>query len=114
MPPPNDDHLAHLLTELTDQLRAGQRPALAAIIRQHPQHADELRQLWAAVLIAEEMASGTREAAAPPPQKLPPGEQLTMPRTPDGADAPTRHREADASSSPRGAQGEWPSGTLPR
>ncbi len=77
MPGHNDDQLAEILTDLADRLRSGQRPDLEAVIRQHPQCADELRQLWAAILIAEEMASGTREAAA------------TMPHTPGQADAPT-------------------------
>src|SRR5437763_14746334 len=108
MPRSDDDHLADLLTELTDCLRAGQRPDLEAVIRQHPQLADELRQLWAAILIAEEMASGARQAGGALLPGCALGEQPTMPHTPDNANAPT------GPASPAEGRGEWPSGTLPR
>ncbi|HXG08712.1 MAG TPA: serine/threonine-protein kinase [Gemmataceae bacterium] len=51
-----DQRLARLLDELTRQLRQGERPDIEAAARQHPDLADELRQLWAAVQIAEEFA----------------------------------------------------------
>src|SRR5439155_25772654 len=108
MPRADDDHLAALLTELTDRLAAGQRPDLEPVIRQHPQLADELRQLWAAILIAEEMASGAREAHCGPSHALALGEQPTMPHTPGKADAPT-----GPASPTEGRSGDWPSGTLP-
>ena len=64
--PSSDDQLARLLEELTDALHAGRPPALETVIAEHPQFADELRQLWAAVLIAEEMASGAQSISSLP------------------------------------------------
>jgi serine/threonine-protein kinase len=57
--PPADErerYLAELIGDLTDRLRCGERPDLEAVVRDHPALAGELRELWAAVLIAEEMA----------------------------------------------------------
>ncbi len=51
-----DDELAALLDALTAQLRAGQLPDIVAATQARPDLANELRQLWPAVLIAEEMA----------------------------------------------------------
>ena len=78
-------------------------------MRQHPQCAEELRQLWAAILIAEEMASGTRDAGTAPLPHVALGEQPTMPHTPGVADAPPGPASPSA-----GRSGEWPSATLPR
>src|SRR5437016_2256053 len=59
-----DERLARLLDELTQRARQGQRPDLAAAARQHPDLADELRQLWAAVQIADELARPALESRA--------------------------------------------------
>ncbi|HEV3165866.1 MAG TPA: serine/threonine-protein kinase [Isosphaeraceae bacterium] len=48
--------LAALLAELTEALRRGETPDVAAAASRHPQLAAELQDLWAAVAIAEEMA----------------------------------------------------------
>jgi serine/threonine-protein kinase len=50
-----DERLAKLLDELTSQLRQGQRVDLDAICRQHPDLAGELRELWGAAQVAEEL-----------------------------------------------------------
>ena len=50
-----DEQLAALLEGLTAELRAGRLPNLAEAAAAHPHLADELRRLWPAVLIAEEM-----------------------------------------------------------
>jgi serine/threonine-protein kinase len=55
-----DERLAALLAELTQQLQGGPPPDLAPILRQHPDLADELGPLWAAVLVAEELGRGQR------------------------------------------------------
>src|SRR5262245_6269562 len=53
-----DRLLAHLLASLTEQCRHGQRPDIDAVACQHPDVAEELRQLWAAVQIADEFGKG--------------------------------------------------------
>lgn len=60
-PAARDEQLAHLLNDLTNQFRQGQRPDLDGLARQHPELADELRELWAAVQVAEELAKPSPE-----------------------------------------------------
>ena len=58
-PEPHDDRdasLVILLQGLTDRLRRGEAPGLDEAARSRPDLADELRALWAAALLAEEMA----------------------------------------------------------
>jgi serine/threonine-protein kinase len=52
----DEEILARLLTELTDQARQGRQPDLEKAVSAHPQLARELRELWAAVLVADELA----------------------------------------------------------
>jgi len=49
-----DERLAHLIEQLSAQLRQGQEPDMSAVAAQHPDLAAELRELWAAALFAEE------------------------------------------------------------
>ncbi|MCI0465161.1 MAG: serine/threonine protein kinase [Gemmataceae bacterium] len=76
-----DQKLAQLLEELTNQLRQGQRPRFEVFCQNHPDLAQELRELWAAVEIAEEFgkAAGAPQATvdAPPPA----AETLAAPST---------------------------------
>jgi serine/threonine-protein kinase len=51
-----DERLAQLLTDLTEQLRQRRPPDLEDAARQHPDLADELRELWAAAQIADAFA----------------------------------------------------------
>ena len=51
-----DERLAALLAEVTDRLRAGDEPQIDELAERHPELADELRELWAAVLVAEQLA----------------------------------------------------------
>ncbi len=51
-----DTRLAHLIATLTDQLRDGRAIDLEGCVRDDPEVADELRALWAAAQIAEELA----------------------------------------------------------
>jgi serine/threonine-protein kinase len=48
--------LAGLLAELTDRVRAGGAGDIDELARRHPEVADELRDVWAAAWIAEEVA----------------------------------------------------------
>src|SRR5262249_15038159 len=71
-----DQQLAVLLAELSDQARRGITPDVAAVEREHPSLARELRELWAAVLLAEGIHWSKQEAAAqptPPVAMAPPG-----------------------------------------
>src|SRR3954447_4913854 len=59
-PPDRTEHesrLAILLQGLTEELRRGRMPDVEQAARAHPELAEELRELWATVLIAEEMAT---------------------------------------------------------
>jgi serine/threonine-protein kinase len=56
-----EDVLAALLTRLTDELRAGRMPDVDAIACEHPALSAELRELWAAVQVAEGIAVGLSE-----------------------------------------------------
>jgi serine/threonine-protein kinase len=60
-PPPTnrDDQLAQLLAGLTAQLQSGQHPDVDAAIRAHPDLGDELRELWIAAELAEELGRTT-------------------------------------------------------
>jgi hypothetical protein len=80
----HDHQIAEILSDLTERVRRGEQPDLEAVIRQHPQFAAELRQLWAAVMIAEQMASDARDAEMTQPLRTP-GEEITQ-TTPHGAE----------------------------
>ncbi|MHB1424963.1 MAG: protein kinase domain-containing protein [Gemmataceae bacterium] len=59
-----EERLARLLTELSDRARQGHHPNLDAIVAQHPDLADELRELWGAVLLADELTRGEPSSPA--------------------------------------------------
>src|SRR5262245_38892710 len=65
-----DELLAQLLAQLTEQLRKGQKPDIEAVARQHPELTGELRELWAAVQVAEELGKSSADPRATVP--LPP------------------------------------------
>ena len=58
--------LADLLVRLTDEMRQGRTPDLDDLARRYPDLADELRDLWAAAWIAEEVARTLGLADATP------------------------------------------------
>jgi serine/threonine-protein kinase len=55
-----DARLAILLDDLTEQMRRGHKPDIDAAIAANPNLADELRELWAAVLVADVAAASSR------------------------------------------------------
>jgi eukaryotic-like serine/threonine-protein kinase len=61
-----DEQLARVLNELADAQRAGRGVSLEEAIRQHPELADELRDLWGAVMVADAVASHASVAATTP------------------------------------------------
>src|SRR5260370_13836261 len=54
--------LAQLLAELTEERRLGRQPDLGRVAAQHPRVAQELRELWAVVQLAQNVA----QPATPP------------------------------------------------
>ena len=65
----DDARLAALLAEMAEEHHAGNEPDVERRAREHPDLADELRQLWAAALVAEEAATvdlAAEEASAMP------------------------------------------------
>jgi serine/threonine protein kinase/uncharacterized membrane protein len=73
-----------LLTELSEQSRRGHRPDFDTVAAQHPDLAAELRELWGAVLVAEEFAqprSGGRKPPEPTLRGLPSPAQGIMGHT---------------------------------
>ncbi len=57
-----DERLAMLLADLTDAANAGQRVDLDDVCKLHPEFADDLRELWGAVVVAD--AAGSQGAEA--------------------------------------------------
>ena len=81
-----DEQLAAVIARLTEQLRRGEAPDLNRAAVQHPDLADELRELWPAVLLAEELARPSDPEATIPQQSPITGfpsdaSPLSLPRT---------------------------------
>ena len=57
-----DERLVELVNHVADEFRAGRRPDIDAILREHPDLADELRGLWATMLVADCVAAGASSA----------------------------------------------------
>lgn len=55
-----DEQLAQILEQLLSQLQAGTLPEIDAVVRQHPDLAVELRELWATMQIADNLAELSR------------------------------------------------------
>ncbi len=75
-----DDRLAALIGRLTDDLAAGRAVDLDAEASRHPDLADELRELWAAATLADELAGplGSSGTGAWPPSTDGPGPPLLL------------------------------------
>jgi serine/threonine-protein kinase len=58
-----DEQLAGLLAEVTDRLRRGEDPKIEELAQRHLELAGELRELWAAVLVAEQLAVSAASGA---------------------------------------------------
>src|SRR5262249_25943909 len=52
-----DELLAQLLADLIEQQRRGEKADIETIARQHPELTAELRELWAAAQVAEELGT---------------------------------------------------------
>lgn len=58
-PAERDELLASLLDQMTERACAGESPRLEELITEHPDLAQDLRELWAAVMIADAVAAST-------------------------------------------------------
>jgi serine/threonine-protein kinase len=80
-----DEHLAQVLAEVSEQQRRGKKPDIDALTRQHPDLADELRQLLAIAQFADEFGrshgGATITISQPQPTHSQPPVDNGMPRT---------------------------------
>jgi serine/threonine-protein kinase len=78
-----DELLARLLGDLSEEQRRGGSPDVESAARQHPELAEELRQLWAAAQLADELAlsATTRDQAGLRPRPARPGPGPALPRS---------------------------------
>ena len=60
-----DERLAELLEQIAEQVARGEQPDLAAAVAAHPDLADELRELWGAVMVAQAVADHTTDHTPP-------------------------------------------------
>lgn len=81
----HDERLALLVADLTERFRSGEQVELEAVTREHPDLADDLRFVWPAVLIAEEVARPATPSLAATILSLeaqkPPASSGPLPRT---------------------------------
>jgi serine/threonine-protein kinase len=76
-----DQLLAQLLSRLSEEHRCGRQPDINAVAAQHPDLAAELRELWGAVLIADELKRGEPGASVPGYFKHPGADAPSSPRS---------------------------------
>ena len=62
----HEQHLAGLVSELTDRAQRGEAVDLETECRNHPQFADDLRELWGVIVVASAAGSHPPSAAAIP------------------------------------------------
>ncbi|HEY4312155.1 MAG TPA: serine/threonine-protein kinase [Pirellulales bacterium] len=74
-----DARLWSLVNRLAEQLHRGEPPEIDALLAQHPDLADELRPLWAAMLVTDCVAAGSRAAD---PARGSSGDDLTHDHSP--------------------------------
>jgi len=68
----SDDQLASLFETLVARLRAGERLSLEQVLAEFPDHADDLRELWTTLLLAEDLAQEISAIDAVCPRPLVP------------------------------------------
>jgi eukaryotic-like serine/threonine-protein kinase len=78
-----DHELAQLLNRLAEQLQKGLHPDLDALVREHPDLGEELRDLWVTAQIAEELARNATIDATVDHLSGKPHESLEAPRPPE-------------------------------
>jgi serine/threonine-protein kinase len=59
----DDELLAELAARLADEMQRGELPNVDAMIREHPALAEELRGLWATMLVADCVAAGASSSS---------------------------------------------------
>ena len=76
---PSDERLLSILDELALNAQQGRQPDLEKVLRENPELAGELKSLWGAVLVTEEMARTQRAVettSAPSLGEMPPDPSL--------------------------------------
>lgn len=76
---PRDEQLAQLLSELSDRVARGEHVDFETEARAHPAFADELRQLWGAVMFADAVGSHLGGGRASPSSDMDPVAPLELP-----------------------------------
>ncbi len=87
-----DVRLAQLAGDLADQLRAGATPDVEAVLRDNADVADELRGLWAAMLVADCVAASALSSSAAADGQS--DRNIEHPTTPYGSLSDRLHRAA--------------------
>ncbi|MGD9723320.1 MAG: serine/threonine-protein kinase [Pirellulales bacterium] len=73
---PRDEHLAALANRLAEGLRDGRASEIESAVREHPDLADDLRSLWATMLVADCVAAGAAQLSAGRTTPLPPAPEV--------------------------------------
>ena len=78
-----DDQLAQLLAGMAEQLQNGQNPDVDAVVREHPELGEELRELWVTAQLAEELAPALTDVTMDyPPAMHPVPDERPLPAAP--------------------------------
>ncbi len=81
---PTDAHeqeLADLVSALTDRMQGGELLSLEDVCSQHPAHAQELRQIWGAIMVTDAVAAFARTDDSGQSEKKP-ADSLSIPSLP--------------------------------
>ena len=62
--PPHREAVEQLAEEFVARYRLGERPSVTEYVDRHPEHADEIRDLFPALVVMERIAPGEEESAA--------------------------------------------------
>jgi eukaryotic-like serine/threonine-protein kinase len=76
-----DERLARIAGELVDELRQGKAPDIDSMVRDNPDLADELRGLWATMLVADCAAASAASAAEAPKLSSPADHEVSSATT---------------------------------
>lgn len=81
MSEPRDEQLAALLDRMTREREAGRAPSVEHVARKHPELAGELRELWAAVMLADAVAARSSDSLDQKTAETPPAEAKRPPES---------------------------------
>ena len=64
LPKPDDNPVGRLAEEWRERLRKGEQPDLAEYTDKYPEHADEIRDLFPAIAMMEELKPSTGDVSS--------------------------------------------------